>query len=52
MDIRHADALCLLGDRVHGLLFRADEQNRAAELAQIHRELSGLLEPLRVCWSR
>src|SRR6478736_3140710 len=46
MDIRHADALCLLGDRVHGLLFRADEENRAAALAQIPRERRGLLEPL------
>ena len=42
--VRHADALRLLGDRVLGLLLRADEEDRAAALGDVADEGVGLLE--------
>src|SRR5436309_3308472 len=46
VDVRHAHALGLLGDRVHGLLLGADEEHRAAALGEISGERGRLLEPL------
>jgi len=36
----------MLGDRVHGLLLRADEEHRAAALGEVPRERGRLLEVL------
>src|SRR5262249_15116149 len=42
----HADARRLLGDCVHGLLLRADEEDRAAALREVARERRGLFDAL------
>ena len=46
VDVRHADARRLLRDGVLRLLLRADEEDRAAALGDVARELVGLLEQL------
>src|SRR5207253_6230519 len=46
VDVRHADPLCLLLDRVLRLLLRADEENRAAAAGEVARERVRLLEQL------
>ena len=45
-DVRHADAARLLGDGVLRLLLRADEEDRAAALCEVAREVVRLLEQL------
>ena len=45
-DVRHADAARLLGDGVLRLLLRADEEDRAAALREVAREVVRLLEQL------
>ena len=44
VDVRHADALRLLLDRVLRLLLRADEEDRAAALGDVAREFVCFLE--------
>src|SRR4051795_4303766 len=46
VDVGHRDALRLLRDRVHGLLLRPDEEDRAAALGEVSRERSRFLEQL------
>ena len=43
-DVRHADARRLADDRVLGLLLRADEEDRAAALGDVAREVVSLLQ--------
>ena len=45
-DVRHADARRLLRDGVLRLLLRADEEDRAAALGDVAREVVRLLEQL------
>src|SRR5215216_534035 len=45
--VRHADAGRLLGDRVHRLLLRADEEHRAAAGGEVAREVVRTVEQLR-----
>ncbi len=42
--VRHADALRLLGDRVLGLLLRADEEDGASALGDVAHERVRLLD--------
>ena len=44
VDVRHADPRRLVADGVLGLLLRADEQDRAAALGDVAREVVGLLQ--------